>query len=79
MLTVLFLADVARLLRREICRTGASLKSMVNYFLRLGLAAPERRENRPFVVRARPLGLPPGFSYDNIEDLVEALEGTTHK
>jgi hypothetical protein len=25
------------------------------------------------------LGLPPGLSYDNVEDLIEAIEGTTHK
>jgi len=25
------------------------------------------------------LGLPPGLSYDNVEDLMEAIEGTTHK
>jgi hypothetical protein len=37
---------------------------------------PERRQ---FSVHPRALGLPPGLSYDNVEDLIEAIEGTTHK
>lgn len=32
-----------------------------------------------FVVHPRPLGLPAGLSYDNVEELLEALEGTAHK
>jgi hypothetical protein len=31
------------------------------------------------VVTPRKLGLPPGLSYDNVEELLEALEGATHK
>jgi hypothetical protein len=70
--------DVAKLLRREIQRSGASLKAAVNHFLRLGLMAgkPKRKQ---FVVQPRPLGLPQGLSYDDVEELVEALEGPAHK
>ena len=71
--------DVAKLLRSELRRSGTSLKAAVNHFLRLGLMASRRRERKPFVVRPRPLGLPAGLSYDNVEDLIEALEGTTHR
>jgi hypothetical protein len=71
--------DVAKLLRREIRRSGASFKAAVNHFLRLGLMASVKRERKRFVVHPRPLGLPPALSYDNVEELVEALEGTTHK
>jgi hypothetical protein len=71
--------DVAKLLRRELRQSGASLKAAVNHFLRLGLMASGKRERKPFVVHPRPLGLPPGLSYDNVEDLIEALEGTTHR
>ena len=61
--------DVARLLRREVRRSGASVKAVVNHFLRLGLMMSARRERKPFVVYPRALGLPPpGLSYDNIED-----------
>lgn len=70
--------DVASLLRKEMRQSGSSLKQAVNRFLRLGLtAAPQR--GRPFTVRARRLGLPPGLSYDNVEELIEGLEGPQHR
>lgn len=71
--------DVAKLLRRELRRTGASLKSVVNHCLRLGLMAAAKPEAKPFSVHPRPLGLPPGLNYDNVEELVEALEGPLHQ
>jgi hypothetical protein len=71
--------DVATLLRRELRRSGTSLKATVNHFLRLGLMVSERRQQKPFVVHPRALGLPAGLSYDNVEDLIEALEGTAHR
>ena len=71
--------DVAKLLRREIRRSGASLKAAVNHFLRLGLMQTGRQQRKRFVVHPRPLGLPAGFSYDDVEGLIEGLEGATHK
>lgn len=71
--------DVAKLLRAAMQRSGSSLKEAVNHFLRLGLMASGNTKRKKFVVRSRPLGLPPGLSYDNIEELLEALEGPTHK
>ena len=71
--------DVAKQLRREIRRSGASFKAAVNHFLRLGLMVSAKPDRKPFLVHPRPLGLPPGLSYDNVEDLIEAIEGTTHK
>ena len=71
--------DVAKLLRREMRRSGSSLKIMVNHFLRLGLMSSAKPERKRFVVQPRPMGLPKGLSYDNMEELLEALEGSTHK
>ena len=71
--------DVANLLNKEMRRSGESFKVTVNYFLRLGLMASKKELRRPFVVTPRPLGLPEGLSYDNIEELIEALEGPAHK
>jgi hypothetical protein len=71
--------DVAKQLRREIRRSGASLKAAVNHFLRLGLMVSRKPDRKQFLVHPRPLGLPPGLSYDNVEDLIEAIEGTMHK
>ena len=35
----------------------------------------DRETRKPFVVTPLALGLPPGLSYDNAEDLIDALEG----
>jgi hypothetical protein len=72
-------ADVASLLQSEVRRSGKSFKETVNCCLRLGLMASGRRERKRFVVTPRRLGLPPELNYDNIEELIEALEGPTHK
>jgi hypothetical protein len=71
--------DVAKMLRGEMRRTGASLKAAVNHFLRLGLATSGKPAQKRFVVRPLSLNLPAGLSYDNIEELLEELEGPAHK
>jgi ribbon-helix-helix CopG family protein len=72
--------DVKAKLDQEIRKSGKSFKEVVNYYLRLGLNTPVRtRPAKKFVVRARPLGLPPGLSYDNVGELIEQLEGPLHK
>jgi hypothetical protein len=72
--------DVAKSLRREMRRSGTnSLKAAVNHFLRLGLMFSGKQERKPFVVHPRPMGLPDGLNYDNVADLLEALEGPLHK
>ena len=71
--------DVARLLDQESRQSGASFKQVVNHFLRLGLMAAKRPTRKPFVVAPRKLGLPPGLSYDNVEQLLDALEGPAHR
>lgn len=71
--------DVARLLEKESRRTGASFKEVVNRFLRLGLVAATRPPRKPFVVTPRRLGLPARLSYDNVEHLLEAIEGPARR
>ena len=71
--------DVARLLRQETRRSGKSFKDAVNQFLRLGMAAARQRPRKPFVVTPRNLGLPPGFDYDKVEQVIEFLEGPFHR
>jgi hypothetical protein len=71
--------DVASLLRQEMRRSGNSLKGAVNHFLRLGLMSTDERRKKPFVVKPRPLGLPPGLSYDSIADLLKNLEEAAHQ
>jgi hypothetical protein len=52
----------------------------VNEILRMGLLA--RREMagaRKFVVRPKPMGPPSGFSYDNVEELLDSLDGVLRR
>jgi hypothetical protein len=71
--------DVARLLNKEVRRSGDSLKQVVNRFLRLGLMASKQPRRRPFAVAPRKLGLPSGLNYDNIAELLDELEGPEHR
>jgi hypothetical protein len=60
-------------------QSGASFKEAVNHYLRLGLMSAKQKSARPFKVKARPMGLTAGLSYDNIGELLETLEGPTHR
>jgi hypothetical protein len=71
--------DIAHLLNQEIRRSGVSFKEAVNHYLRLGLIASKQPKRKKFVVKPLPMGLPPGLSYDNVEELIEALEGPLHR
>lgn len=67
--------DVAKMLEKEVQRTGDSFKQVVNETLRLGLVAAKQPPRKPFVVKSMNLQLPPGLSYDNVEELLDYLEG----
>ena len=71
--------DIANLLNQEIRRSGVSFKEAVNHYLRLGLMAAKHPARKKFVVKPLAMGLPPGLSYDNVEELIEVLEGPLHK
>lgn len=72
--------DVARSLERESRRSGETFKATVNRCLRVGLhASSQPASAKPFKVRPRKMGLPPGMSYDNIGELLEYGEGPLHR
>ena len=71
--------DIAHLLEAEIRHSGATFKDALNRYLRLGLAAAKQPPRKKFKVKPRMLGLPPGLSYDKVEELIEALEGPYHR
>lgn len=71
--------DLASLLKKEMRQSGYSFKETVNHFLRLGLTAPKNQNRRPFIVKPRALGLPPGMNYDNVHELLEMLERPEYK
>jgi hypothetical protein len=72
--------DVAAKLRAEARKSGAPFKQIVNDCLRVGLNTRSKTASAPpFKVKARPLGLRPGFSYDNVWELIEQIEGPLHR
>jgi hypothetical protein len=73
--------DLARLLQKASRRSGASFKQTVNRFLRLGLTSASKppAERKPFKVTPRKLGLPAGLTYNNVEQVLEAIEGPAHR
>jgi hypothetical protein len=67
--------DVAVKLRAEVRRSGKRFKEIVNETLRIGLNSQRlAKAFPPYKVKARNLGLRPGFSYDNISELLEQLD-----
>jgi len=73
--------DVAARLQAEARRSGRPFKVVVNEYLRQALAQRRPRVAAPvFRVRSHDLGGPqPGRTYDNIGELLESLEGPTHR
>lgn len=69
--------DVVDRLRREARRTGRPFKTIVNEALRVGLERRERQACRgaSFKVEPMDLGLKPGIELDDIEGLLDQLEG----
>jgi hypothetical protein len=72
--------DIAVLVEKEVRRSGDSFKGTINRLLRRGLTAEYRNaERKPFVVTPLFMGVRPGQNYDNIEALLEELEGPGHR
>jgi hypothetical protein len=72
--------DVQRRLEREVRRSGRPFKQVVNEMLRLAFTLrPQLRKAEPFQVRPRPFGPPTGASFDNVEELLDELEGASHR
>jgi hypothetical protein len=73
--------DVATKLQSESRRSGRSFREVVNETLRRGLAQhPPAPTLEPFRVVTRDLGeLLPGLSLDNVSELLDQIEGPTHR
>ncbi len=56
-----------------------SFKQIVNEALRRGLNGSSAKPRKPFKVIAYPLGLRKGLSLDNIEELLDQVEGPNRK
>jgi hypothetical protein len=72
--------DVCAKLQTEMKKTGKSFKETVNETLRVGLLSRQQiQKQKPFKVRAKNLGLKPGYSLDKVWDLIEEVEGPDYK
>ncbi len=67
--------DVCAKLEAEMRKTGRSFKETVNEALRNGLNAKPQAPPKPFKIQARDLGARPGYNFDNIEELLDQIEG----
>jgi hypothetical protein len=71
--------DVSAKARQAAARRRQPFKQVVNSALRLGLEELLKpAAAKPYVTKARPLGLRAGFSYDNIAELLARAEGEDH-
>ena len=72
--------DVAALVEQEQRRSGDSFKGTINRLLRRGLTAGRNPQpGKRFVVTPMALNTGLGTRYQKVEDLIEAVEGKTHR
>jgi hypothetical protein len=67
--------DVAEELRAEMLRQGGSFKATVNAVLRRGLRAKASASRSPGLHPGRALDARAGVDIDNIEELLDQIEG----
>jgi hypothetical protein len=70
--------DVAAGIREAARRTGKPVKAVVNEALRAGLARPPEPVSR-FRVRPRNLGVRPEIDLDDVEGLLDRVEGSDRR
>jgi hypothetical protein len=73
--------DVAARLKAEARRSGLPFRTVVNEHLRLGLAQRRTMQQAPpFVLKPHDFGgLRPGLSLDNVQELLDVIEGPDAK
>ena len=75
-MTLTLYDDVAELARQIANQRGLPMKQVINEALRTGLRAMENPPKlTPYRTHARHMGLQPGISLDNIQELLSQLEG----
>ena len=61
-------------LKAEMRRAGESLRETLERVLRRGLQPQASPKRKRFKIKARPMGLKPGYSYDNIGELMARMD-----
>jgi len=70
--------DVAASLQIEARRRGVPFRTVVNEAIRAGLAGPRPTATR-FAIEARSMGLRPGIDLDDIEGVLDVLDGAQRR
>jgi hypothetical protein len=71
--------DVSAKARKSAAQLGKSMKEIINSALRIGLGQIlQQAPAKPYRTKARPMGLNPGYSYDNVSELLAVAEGEDH-
>ena len=60
--------------KAEMRRAGESLRETLERVLRRGLQLQPQPKRKRFKIKARPMGLKPGFSYDNVGELLARMD-----
>jgi hypothetical protein len=71
--------DVVEGLKAETAHSGKSFKETVNRVIRRGLLARSTASAGANLHEGRQLGLRPGLELDNIEELLDQVEGPTRR
>ncbi|QDU87480.1 Antitoxin VapB33 [Pirellulimonas nuda] len=73
--TVTIDPDVEQILRQAMQQTGQGFKTVLNEAVRKGLAGTVvEKDEAPFVVRAKDMGLAPGIDLNRINQSIDELE-----
>jgi hypothetical protein len=74
--TVTINSDVARLLKERMLENHCSFKEVLNDAVRRGIQQKDSKaaKQKPFVVKAKNLGLHPGIDYNRLNQLPDELE-----
>jgi len=72
--TVTLDRDVERLLKDEAHARGKSFKVTLNNAVREAFQTKKNPSRKPFVVKARPLGLRPGMDPTRLSELADEME-----
>jgi hypothetical protein len=71
--------EVAVKLREHMAETGKSFKDSVNDLLRLAIHTARKKVEPPFVVLPFKTAPLPGLNLDNVEELLDQVEGPDRK
>jgi len=71
--------DVAAKAKKAGQRLGKPFKEVINSALRLGLEEVLKPKAKPYKTKPLPMGLKPGFSYDNVAELLAQAEGEDYR